>query len=213
AIGLNFSKHPRLPLSVQRENSVKQLCELYNVVVGLALATAILKVINESADYLPISRAHVWTFLVFIITVVPFYHGAVRHLYATYVEHGRSKRIKNGGLLIDYALLFAEGGVFVGLAYLIQSPGAFLGLFLLLMFLDSVWGVLAYTTLVGSQAQNAEKTWAFINVIFFVVLLVGYFSFNVPAEGFIWQPRMSYMLLGTAFLRTVLDYWFSWKFY
>jgi hypothetical protein len=112
-------------LSVQRENSVKQLCELYNVVVGLALATAIYKVIDENAVYLPISRAHVWTFLVFIITVVPFYHGAVRHLYATYVEHGGSKRIKNGALLIDYALLFAEGGVFVGLAYLIQSPSGF----------------------------------------------------------------------------------------
>jgi hypothetical protein len=81
------------------------------------------------------------------------------------------------------------------------------------MFLDSVWGLLAHTTLVGSQAQNTEKTWAFINVIYFVVLLVGYFSFNVPAEGFSWEPRMSYMLLGTAFLRTVLDYWFSWKFY
>ena len=35
-----------LPLSAA---AVNQLCELYNVVVGLALATAILKVIDESA--------------------------------------------------------------------------------------------------------------------------------------------------------------------
>ena len=141
-------------MSVPRENSVKQLCDLYTVVVGLALSIAISKVIDETAVYLPISRANVWTFLVFIITVVPFYHGALRHLYATYVEHGGSKRIKNGALLIDYALLFVEGGVLVGLAYLIQSPSGFLGLFILLMFLDSVWGLLAHTTLIGSQAQK-----------------------------------------------------------
>jgi hypothetical protein len=152
-------------------------------------------------------------FLIFIITAVPFYHGAVRHLYATYVEKGGSKRIKNGALLIDFALLFAEGGLFIGLAYLVQSPPAFLGLFLLLIFLDSVWGFLAHTTLTGSQAQNAEKTWALINVIYFVVLLVGYFSFDVGGDGFIWHTRMSYMLLGTAFLRTVLDYYLAWSFY
>jgi hypothetical protein len=94
-----------------------------------------------------------------------------------------------------------------------KSPPAFLRLFVLLIFLDSVWGCLATTTLTGSKAQNAEKIWALINVIYFVVLLVGYFSFNVGQEGFVWEDRLSYIFLATAFLRSVVDYVLAWNFY
>jgi hypothetical protein len=200
-------------MSDPRENSVKHLCDLYNVVIGVALAIAIEKVIDEEAAYIPISRQHIWIFLTFVVTAIPFYHGAIRHLYATYVEEGGSKRVKRGALLLDFAILFTESGLFVALAYLIQSPAAFVALFILLIFLDSIWGFIAVTSIAGTQAQSAEKTWALINVVYFIVLLIGYFSFDVGSQGFSWEPRHTYMLLATAFLRTVIDYFFSWDFY
>jgi hypothetical protein len=186
---------------------------LVTVVVGLSLTTAIFKVIDDKAALIPISRTHIWIFLVFIVTAIPFYHGAVRHLYGTYVEGGGSHRIKNGALVLDFMILFAESSLLVGLAYLIREPIAFLGLFMILMLVDSIWGFLAHTTLTGAQAQEAEKSWAIINVIYFVILLVGYFSFNVGGDSFLWSDRFSYILLGTAFLRMIADYYFAWDFY
>jgi hypothetical protein len=70
-------------------------------------------------------------FFVLMILVIPFFHGAVRHLFATYVEDGESSQIKHWAILIDYYLLFAEGGVFVALACRPLTPMRHLSFYLL----------------------------------------------------------------------------------
>jgi hypothetical protein len=73
-----------------RENSVKQLCEFYNVVSGVALALAITEVIDVNAPTIPVHTELILNFLTFLVIVIPFHQGAVRHLFATYVENGGS---------------------------------------------------------------------------------------------------------------------------
>ena len=76
-----------------RENSVKQLSEMYNVVTGVALTLAIVNIVDSDAPLIPIkSGLAAINFLTFAAVIVPFHQGAVRHLYATYVEGGGSSR-------------------------------------------------------------------------------------------------------------------------
>jgi hypothetical protein len=58
-----------------RENSVKQLAEFYNVVTGLALAWAITKLVDSSAQYVPIKEDLAFIFLAFLVTIIPFHQG------------------------------------------------------------------------------------------------------------------------------------------
>ena len=82
-----------------RENSVKQLSELYNVVTGVALSLAITKVIDPSSTGIPIKLDLLFNFLSFLIIIIPFHQGAVRHLYATYV--GWWQHSNQGGCACD----------------------------------------------------------------------------------------------------------------
>lgn len=91
-----------------RANSVKQLCDLYNIVIGVALSIAIYGIIDTTKTPIPFKTNNSFSFLVFIIIIIPFYHGAVRHLYITYVEEGSSARIKSYALFLDYIILFLK---------------------------------------------------------------------------------------------------------
>jgi len=85
------------------------------------------------------------------------HHGAVRHLFATYVEDGGSTRIKNGALLADSYLLFIEGCLFVMIASVLKETVTFGWVLVTLLLLDCVWGFLAWLAFTGGQAQHAER--------------------------------------------------------
>jgi hypothetical protein len=193
-----------------RENSVKQLAEFYNVVTGVALALAITKVIDTTANVLPIKWGFGLNFLSFVVTIIPFHHGAVRHLFATYVESGEKKRIIRGALALDFLLLFSQACLFVALALLIQKTQLFTSVLIGLLILDCIWGFLTNLTLSNAQDQGSERIWAFINLFgaaFFVLLS----SFG-PALVDGWQNMMLLVFVG-CFVRTALDYYFCWDFY
>src|SRR6266478_5281319 len=99
-----------------RENSVKQLSELYNIVTGVALALAITKLIDPHAVSVPVKGDLIYAFVAFLITIIPFHQGAGRILYATYVENGGSTQVKHGALALDFLILFVEACLFVALA-------------------------------------------------------------------------------------------------
>jgi fumarate reductase subunit D len=75
-------------MATPRENSVKHLGDLYNVVIGIALSLAIVNMIDLPDKNIPFKTNYLYQFITFIIILIPFYHGSIRHLYATYVENG-----------------------------------------------------------------------------------------------------------------------------
>lgn len=194
-----------------QENSVKQLSELYNVVVGIALTLSITKIIDLGAPDIPINWSALLTFLSFLVTIIPFHHGTVRHLYATYVEAGGSTRIKRGALAIDFLLLFFQACLFIALSLLIQKPELFLNVLIGLLVVDCIWGVLAYLAFTGAQAQLAEKKWALINLAA-GVLLFALAKLGPPLLGG-WADTMNQLVFVICLVRTIADYITSWDFY
>src|SRR5262249_25322391 len=153
-------------MSSARQNSVKQLAELYNVIIGVALTLSIVNSVDDKAgELIPLKLDQIINVATFVIILVPFYHGAVRHLFATYVEHGGSSHIRNEALLADFFLLFLEGCIFVLLASVLGATEKFAIVLVLLLLLDSVWGFLAWLAFTDAKAKYPEPTWALINFV------------------------------------------------
>jgi hypothetical protein len=184
---------------------------LYNVVIGVALSIGIYNSVDKGGDLIPIKLGQVINVATFIIILVPFYHGAVRHLFATYVEGGGSSRIKNGALVADFFLLFLEGCIFVLLASILSETEKFAAVLISLLLLDSVWGFLAWLAFTGAQAQYAERNWALIN--FITAVLIGVLL-AFDEDVFLTKVFLSQAgLFAIIALRTIIDYYVSWKFY
>jgi hypothetical protein len=194
-----------------RENSVKQLSELYNVVTGVALSLAITKLIDPSSASNPIRGEFVLTFLAFLVVIVPFHQGAVRHLYATYVEQGGSSRIKDGALAIDFLLLFFQACIFVALGILIVNLPQFTNALMILLIVDCAWGLLAMLAFTGARAQWTETKWAIINFITFLLMFT-LSKFGPPLLGG-WNSEMQTLVFLLSLARTIADYSTSWSFY
>jgi hypothetical protein len=194
-----------------RENSVKQLSELYNVVSGVALALAITQLIDVTAPTVPVHTDRIFNFLTFIVIIIPFHQGAVRHLFATYVEDGGSSRIKRGALALDFVILFVEACLLVALALLIQKTILFVTALIGLLALDSVWGFMATLAFTGGQAQAAERKWSIINVVAIATLILMYIFGPRLVGG--WNYEMEIAVLVICALRTIIDYYACWEFY
>lgn len=195
-----------------RQNSVRQLSELYNVVIGIALSLAIVNLIDQSARPLPLHTDRLYSFIIFLITVIPFHHGAVRHLFSTYVESGGSTRIRNGALLADFVLLFLEGCVFVAMALLLGDTEVFIWTFVVLLIIDSIWGFLAWLAFTGASGQFAEKKWAIINCSTAIVIVV-LLPFFVSDTNDTLEVRELLAFVAIAIARSLADYVTCWNFY
>jgi hypothetical protein len=106
-----------------RQRTVGHLQQLYTVVAGVALTLAITKLLDEKAA-MPLRFDVIPYFLAYLVTLVPFYHGALRHLDITYFEDAQAKT-KAGALMFDWTLLFLESCFLLGLALLLRSPKPF----------------------------------------------------------------------------------------
>ncbi len=193
-------------------SSVRNLGALYSVVVGVALAFAMEKLVDAEAA--SVFQWHlVPLFLALVVTLVPFYHGALRHLDVTYVEHGTSD-VRAGALLADFLLLFLEGSLFVGLSVLLGRPEVFGWTLVALLLLDAIWGFTAHLAFSRHPKLKAEARWAFVNagtvviLVLFLIVLGAYPPGRVPESG-----GLEIGLLGIAAIRTVVDYAVSWEFY
>ena len=196
-----------------RSNSVKQLCDLYRVVIAIAVGVAFTKIIDVSSTPVPIKVGNLPTFVAILITIIPFFHGAVRHLFATYVEDGGSSRIKNWAILVDYYILFLNGGFFVALAWTIGSTKDFLWVFTGVLALDSIWGLLAYLGFAGSNSQKAEMKWAVINFFAVAVLVVLLIAWDALIANGLTDSRMAQLIAVIAVIRSAIDYFTSIEFY
>jgi hypothetical protein len=58
----------------------------------------------------------------YLVILIPFYHGALRHLEVTHVSGSATNPVS---LLMDWGLLFIESCMFLVLAMLIGRPRAF----------------------------------------------------------------------------------------
>ena len=141
----------------------------------------------------------------FMVTLVPFYHGAERHLEETYVENPENAH--GGLLLVDFAYLFVEACVLVSAAALVAYVKALIVTLLCLWMLDVAWWI---TQRIVTRRGGPIAKWAIINSaasVSFGLLLIGLHA------NWVSPTAASWILLALAIGRTVADYSTSWNFY
>ncbi len=195
----------------KKTNSVRSLQTLYTVVIGVALSSATVNLIS-SGDLTQITLQSVLLFLSFSLTLIPFFHGAMRHLDDAYLEND-NKHIKNGALLFDFLLLFIHGIVFVILSFFIKESITFLLVLLGILTIDVVWGAFAHFASSSKGSQNAEAIWVWINLVFISLYVVYLSHTDILSTGNYYQTNLAVIICVGCLLRTVVDYALGWKFY
>jgi hypothetical protein len=196
----------------QRESqrrSVGHLQGLYSVVVALALTLAAERLFPASG-HLAASRGFVLA-TALLVTLIPFYHGALRHLDELY-GRGTAGAAHGFGVLVDFPLLFLESCVLLAMgASITQTRDVFAWLFFALLALDVVWAYLTTTFLVSAPERAAQKTWLKVNLCFGLALLA--ILVIASFAGWASSGALPYVVLVVAVARTGTDYASSWKFY
>jgi hypothetical protein len=198
------------------KGSVRNLQELYTVAVGVALVKAMEVFVRPSAEHAQaaagLMRAAEGAALVaFVATLIPFYHGAMRHLEQTYVEN-EGIRVHRYALLADFLWLFVEACMLLGIALQLDDPVGFTWWLIVLLCFDSVWGILVSFGLRSEPRRRPEFKWAIINIptaalLMFVVL-------QSVKEGVAPNPNLLLTLVAAvAVVRSIIDYVWSWTLY
>jgi hypothetical protein len=186
-----------------RERSVDHLQGLYGVVVAIALGLAVDRIIPPAGH--PIQYRHLLLGVALLVTLIPFYHGALRHLDEQYAQ-GRTPD-RAGSVLVDFFVLFLEGCAFLALAVSVARPHVFAKAFLLLLALDIVWALLTNFILTKDGKLRAQMSWLYINVVTVAVLLI-FLSTDHDTTRVLW-----YAILTVAVVRSAVDFMLTWRFY
>jgi hypothetical protein len=183
-------------------------------VVALAISLAIYSLIDTTNDTPPFKYELLPFFFSFLVILIPFYHGALRHLDVTYVEQG-GMQFRKPALLFDFLALFIESCFFIVLAVLLTQPIYFVWILVGLIAFDTSWGFVIYLCLLRtSGSPKHELRWAIINLVTIIVLtgyliILGYkWSFT-----YVRDLKLEVFLPCSLLLRTVIDYWLCWDFY
>ena len=188
--------------------AVRGLENLYTVIIGVALSIAVVTLLGDQKALSAISLSSGALFGGFIVTLFPFYHGALRHLDEAYSP---PKTIKHGALVIDFFLLFGHALAFVVLSLLIGRPSQFIWVLMIVLVVDVVWGFVMY--LVSPAEHSTEAKWSLINVVFVIVAMI-----YMVQHQFYMQDVADPVVLAVpaallCLLRTIIDYVWCGAFY
>ncbi len=196
-----------------RKRSVDNLQRLYTVVVSLAITESLRRMLGGYNVTGTVAGHKEWfMFVSLIVTVIPFYHGANRYLDATFVTGERSA--KRYALLVDFFFLFFEGLLFFGLAMVTANESLYYTVLSGLLLLDIIWvGVTNFTASSEEDKMPDYNTWAAINFIAMVALLVS--TWSTLLNFSLWKTEFvtSLALMLIAIARTVFDYIRVYRFY
>ncbi len=194
------------------ENSVKNLITVYTVVIGVALTLAIVELVNPDEGLNSVTLSAIFLFIAFIITMIPFYHGALRHLDDVYIEND-NPHLKKEVLLFDFAFLFLHGIAFVILSLLLSRPGQFAWILIILLVIDIAWGLFVHYVSSLQGPYSAEGRWALINSIFVIAGAFLLIINNIYLEDIPISTSASAIIMILCVSRTIADYYFCGSFY
>jgi hypothetical protein len=175
------------------------------VVIALAISQAIESLLKDPAHGTVLASDRIIvglpSFVAFLVTLVPFWHGMNRHLDRCYVE--KKGAIVQGGLLWDFTAFFVEGCLLFSAGWSLRSGiesfeylGALLGV-------DMGWGFVAHQIHFRGQKSHVVR-WSLVNLV--AILLA------ILIIAFPFQSKME-VLMALAVVRSIADYWICWDFY
>jgi hypothetical protein len=198
---------PEDAVVARRARSVAHLQELYTVVVAIALSLVVDRLIPKSGARVDSHRLLLGASL--LITLIPFYMGALRHLDEQYAE-AMSRSRREFSILVDFLLLFLESCAFLALAVSVARPRVFAFAFLLVLIFDVAWAWLATTFLLRAADLDAQRTWLRVNML--AAAVVGLVVI-VVATHHVATTSLWWMIPVIAIARTAVDVSLTWRFY
>jgi len=199
-------------ISAKRANAVRNLVSLYTVVIGAALSLAVVSLIDPKQGLDSVQSSAVYLFLAFVLTLIPFYHGALRHLDDTYLESPRHN-IRDHVLIFDFLLLVGHAMAFVCLSLLLRKPTQFAFVFLSVLSVDIVWGGMTHLFANPAEKSGAEGKWTVINLVFAGALFAVLNYLDISWSSTAFEEKLAFPLLFVCALRTIVDYAFCYDFY
>lgn len=190
-------------------SSIQILSYLYSVLIALALTTSV-RILLESNNAIEtiLFSSTLWLFFSFIITIIPFYHGAVQALVTTFegkIDKKKDPR-KAYRMFITFAFMISEGIIFFAIASSILSPITFALTLVALFIIDIIW--IAIVKFLSGTDQETPKEWAIMNLAMTVVILILFWPSQYGDAAL-----KSFILFIAACVRTASDYYFTWKYY
>lgn len=140
--------------------------------------------LSEFGTRLPIMSI----FGVFLLVVLRFFLGGVRHLDKTYLETNleeitESEVSSQRFRAIDIGLLVFDAGVIIILGGLLGAPRRFFAVFVLLLFVDGLWALLVSYRLDDLKSDGKwtpRAKWGINNGVHFGLLLIALFAASWP---------------------------------
>lgn len=181
-------------------NSLSGLKTVYSVVIALSVTEAIKSIFDIKVYRITygINLELLPVFIIFIVTLIPFYQGAIKYLSEIQKDKNHKASFER---LIDFVFFFLESLFFYWIALLINEKILFFKIMTFLFILDILW--LFSVFICNKDLFNKIKCWFTLNTIL-VILLVILFYINFYDIG---------VLLLIFIIRTFCDYFFTWKFY
>jgi hypothetical protein len=215
----------RIYLETQ-EATVRHLGELYTIVVGISLSSAIGDMFAQEGPSIERDLA-AWALLAgFVVTLIPYYHGTLRHL-DRYHRPPRPAPAHRGALLVDFGFIFLQGCLFFALAKHIAQPRDFGAILWVLLFSNVAWLVvtrLVFFREVSSVREawrrmresplpdhRVPRHWLLNNLVFIGLLAVGLWGAR-PETGCA-DAVVAALVAPLCLFRTWRDYQTAWPFY
>lgn len=199
------------------EANIRILENFYSFLISFALTQAtyrMLLVWQGSAEVGEVSKAgSTILYATFVFTLVPFYQGMNRFLYATHVVRPLEKpNARYSPLLFDIWAFLLMSSILFALGYYITDPVKFFYLWSALLLIDIVW-----TSLVWVIQGSRRPIWAVNNLIWlglgWLYWVIVYGLSGIPAFDAKVLESLAFGFVFFEIGRTVFDYKINWEFY
>jgi hypothetical protein len=176
---------------------------LHAVIIGFALTSAV----KAFADPWPkhaglelLTSMKLHLLIAFVATLVPFFHGAQRHLEAVHL----SSEVKPRPAIVffDYMMMFLEGVFFSLLGMAVGNDRSFLHILTWLISIDLFWAGCSYVAL---KRNPVIVPWIILDLV--SLALIALLWRSISADW--WSVALAY----GAVIRTIIDYGWNWDFY
>jgi len=197
-------------LNFQRESG-KILTYLYSLIIAFSLTTIITVLLTDGLytirSPLEIPIYMLLIFFSFLVTLIPFYHGAVIFLVKSY--DSEQKNLKKGEFLFDFCILLIQSLVFFAMALSSSYVIGFIQWLIILLGIDIIWSFICYIK--ASDKKHAPpKYWGILNFITFIILIL-YLLFSV--YEILGRTNSLVLLFIILSVRSITDYYFSYDYY
>jgi hypothetical protein len=210
------------------KSTVRHLGELYTIVVGLSLSAAIgdfFAYVTQQSSSVEVKLGALAVLVGFVATLIPFYHGTLRHL-DRYHLGATPDPVHRGALLGDFIFTFVQGCLFFALAKHISRPWHFAEILWILLAVNGLWVITRLVLFPTRKSfreelrhmlcqcpieQRVPYLWLCNNLVFIVLLAVGLWG-SRPGTGTPDSIVAGFVAL-VCLARTAGDYAAAWTFY